>query len=1506
MFDHTSSVLRAKKRAWYRGALGIGIVVALLLLLAIGIARVRFNGPALAGIIERAINEKIRGQVQIRDTDWPLSKLYKLVTGGFLPITMEGIQVYDERGATVVRAPAISGEMHLGTFLYGHHDFTFRNIHVPSGAYLRIEEWQQSERKRDAMYDRSTIGILAAFYGKRSHTERLGSAATRSTIYDIEDLTVEDCEVEIIFPEIEIRAEHVSGSGFLYADGTDPLSYHLYYALQPKAKQAHIHLVPGELDLEVIDLSLSRLEQLPMQWPKDVQGRDFEWAMTATTVTGSPVAFTGSIEEFWTDRFGGRYDAVFTLQRAGNHLAEWSGGYLFGEDAGLSAIMKGPTFLPTMRLSLDNVRVNLPGWGTAVPASLGSLTLDYDTATDTGQLRPTELLLGGGALDLTAGFSAGPFQVTRAAISSKPSKPVNLRKYVPKAYRHYLGSGTVTGSMQGSGDIETQDMRLNGVRFGDFVVDGRIFSHTDHIADLDDLLVRVGKTSAFASGTINFFANTLDLQIRDIDAKDLDSRLQKWQLPSVATSAQGSARVQGPMDNPTANAKIQLQGVPLVDTVATQIGYQDNQLVISELESHSTKGHLSGKMAMTIGPSNNTLRHATVRGAALDLSFLPPIGLFRGRLNVQANAKGRLPRPTGAASFEVQNFGVAKDPSGYEDFTVQVTSTPTIASLQLAMKRLLGGELTAHTQLHADNSLSGNVSMKHLPVETTTATPPQAMPIGGTISADVELQGTASKPTAQGTIVGDGMWLQQAVLGPVSLVMDPGPNNSLALVLTVSRDRLHVVSRLSLTRPFRSHIVADFQRLELDRYFPQIAERYGVRGFVTGKVVATVSTQGVETADIQLKELSVVLERNDATGRPSPLHLRARGPVAMTYKNEVLTVDNPIRLIGNSGEFTIEGRISSTKIDITAKGDIAARILQPYLASYMDTVEGNLAFSASIEGNPRSPKIAADVNATGLLLRPTGQDTVVKLQDARVRLSDKLLSFEGFDLLVRDEFSEHETKISVRGHVVLDAFVPSYYAVDVEGQLDGKLLTALFREQLSAGDGFAEVGVSVQGAAGNVGMDGDIQFETKDPLRLTPRGFPREVTLQYGVIDLNADTGEACFENFGGTIDNEGQFGVGTDSNCETNPTSVIGFEGLYPVDLDLSVWADNMPYRIPKTLDVTLVLDDWRIVGSLGENPELDVQGKIGVVDGEYRVDFNWGELITPQRVSEVEPPTWESLPIIANTQLNLEVDVPSFMLVSNIAELEFTSENLLVTGTASDPKLTGTVEVRRGSFRMPTVRAKFTRSSGTISFSPNQDINNPSLSLRSESDYRDVSGVDHLITLTLTGRLNENLEWDLSTASGLNKGQTTALLFSGRTTDQVRGQLGDQAPGLSQGSGALAKDEQTEIFDQLLNDVLSGVLEDQVGDYLEGLTSLDVVRLEIGKDSVGLRAEKHIYDSLRLLLEWSVGSRSQVFDIKTQFRLSDDFSIDGVYRQQRFTEASEEDIEYLRLRAVYRLVFR
>lgn len=280
--------------------------------------------------------------------------------------------------------------------------------------------------------------------------------------------------------------------------------------------------------------------------------------------------------------------------------------------------------------------------------------------------------------------------------------------------------------------------------------------------------------------------------------------------------------------------------------------------------------------------------------------------------------------------------------------------------------------------------------------------------------------------------------------------------------------------------------------------------------------------------------------------------------------------------------------------------------------------------------------------------------------------------------------------------------------------------------------------------------------------------------------------------------------------------------------------------------------------------------------------------------------------MPLLANARLDLILDVRGFAVQNNLATIQM-SGDIEVAGSPKEPRFNGKIQVDQGDFKLPGARAKFTRTHGAVTFSESKEFptQTPELNVQSEGDYRDSSGQYHLITLTIEGPLSRP-KWDLYTSSGLNKGQTVTMLFSGRTPAELRKSLGDEAPGINTGRIDPSTSTSENVADQLLKDLAGDFISLLVEDTLRNLTNLDVARIEIGTGSIGFSGEKVLADNARVSGNFEQTGSGRTVDVRGEVQISDEFAAEAGYLNKDYDEAvPEEDISDFRLRAVWRRYF-
>lgn len=225
--------------------MAIGLILALIVVAAIVLLRVKFEGEDLGQSVTELINKKMRGRVEIASIEWPTKSLPTLALGGWVPVTMRGVKVWDggSPAKQLVDAKLITGEVDIHALLF-NSTFSFRHVVVEGGSVL-LE--QVDEPYPLQHYDKTVISLLSAFEPAHRPGFATGVFVSSSSVFDLRDFELHHMHVDLHMSNyvktdaivngvakpataytFTASLEDVTARGFLYRDGSDPLVPKLY------------------------------------------------------------------------------------------------------------------------------------------------------------------------------------------------------------------------------------------------------------------------------------------------------------------------------------------------------------------------------------------------------------------------------------------------------------------------------------------------------------------------------------------------------------------------------------------------------------------------------------------------------------------------------------------------------------------------------------------------------------------------------------------------------------------------------------------------------------------------------------------------------------------------------------------------------------------------------------------------------------------------------------------------------------------------------------------------------------------------------------------------------------------------------------------------------------------------------------------------------------------------------------------------------------------------------
>ncbi|MBA3396632.1 MAG: translocation/assembly module TamB domain-containing protein [Deltaproteobacteria bacterium] len=846
--------------------------------------------------------------------------------------------------------------------------------------------------------------------------------------------------------------------------------------------------------------------------------------------------------------------------------------------------------------------------------------------------------------------------------------------------------------------------------------------------------------------------------------------------------------------------------------------------------------------------------------------------------------------------------------------------------------------------------LGGSIALHDLPLAILQQFAGSDM-AGGLASATLHLAGSPLAPQANGALQLLRAWAAHAFFGDAQLAVEPatiGTNKpAIAIRGTLLAGRLRIDAVVGTAAPYPVELAISGRRIELDVLLG-LQQRLGLpeplQAWVTGTITVKTELAPVTPIEpeawIELTEMRATVTHRSADGRLTPLTLsvfdRSNGQrPAMSLRATPSSlelackdpgakggrVECPTFVATPAGILEIRGSASPKRISLLARGDLDLRQIAPLFDTTFEELKGVAALTASVSGTYEQPNYEAELRLENVSAQPVGGDTILEAPSGLIRLANGSLGFTDVKVQVRDRHRDEAGELHIKGNITLDGLKPVGWGILIDGKIAGKMLLVAVPSAVSQASGLARIegDLLLSGKGPRPTISGTIDFaplpvcpkgeermadgaecrqatEQHRPLTIIPRGVRRELTFATGSVDIDTEavgerrTYKISLNGISTSIDGEGTLS-GIDGRIELR-------DGVL-TKLDVRLDADDIPFRVPGTLD--LILTARRItIDKASEHSTLEVGGIITIIDGTYNRNF----AITDQLVSIAAPatlptkPFWEEYPTLGSANLDLDLEVRRFAVKNNIAQIEL-SGDLEISNTPRDPRLAGRISVARGRFRVPGTRAPFTETSGSIDFAENERAGNPELNVESDALYRDQSGQEHLITLSLTGKL-EQLQWDLKTSTGYNKSQTLSLLVLGRNPEQLRRSLGDQSLGSDPTTGDPTTNPSGGFADQIVKDLAGDWVSSLLGDSLEKYTPFDVLRIEIGFGSIGFHVEKKVLENMRLLGDTEQTIRGNTVNGRAEFDGPKGIRVQLGYLNKNFNDPAEQDIEDRSLKLV------
>ncbi|HKE87500.1 MAG TPA: translocation/assembly module TamB domain-containing protein [Vicinamibacterales bacterium] len=533
----------------------------------------------------------------------------------------------------------------------------------------------------------------------------------------------------------------------------------------------------------------------------------------------------------------------------------------------------------------------------------------------------------------------------------------------------------------------------------------------------------------------------------------------------------------------------------------------------------------------------------------------------------------------------------------------------------------------------------------------------------------------------------------------------------------------------------------------------------------------------------------------------------------------------------------------------------------PALPVEMPRMSGPSTFKASIKGlNPASIPGAPTGTAGNVTVDAELSANRPELSsiDGRVTFEQLDVSFNGLGLAQQqpstitigsgaatiDQLDLSGTAGTIKAGGRVELVGDRAIDLNVDGKLDVGALSVLTNRVRAEGD--SALSVRARGTVSDPELTGTVDVTNATFVSNEPRVAGENLNAHIDLNGKQIELTKLAADVNGGTLTGSGSVTLG---------------EGVVS-DIDIQLATKGFAYDAP--LDLRSI-SDANIRINRRRNDDIVIGGEVTIREAGLTsdIDFDTGLLATmaaPARLDLTE----KRNPLLDRVRFNLNVDTATPILVdNNLARAELETD-LRVVGTAYQPGLLGEVRLLEGS-EIRLNERRYVADPSTIQFLDERRIL-PSFDLNLTTQ---ASNYD--ITVAVTGTPG-NTEATFTSDPSLPEPDIMAMLITGRTLDEMRGEEGEVAR------------------EQVLS-YMAGRVGNTLGRGLQQATGLSEVRIEptlIANEadpSARLTVGQRITDQLKLVYSTNLtDSNDQIwvaeFDLSRRFQMRGVRQSDNSYR--------------------------
>jgi translocation and assembly module TamB len=534
------------------------------------------------------------------------------------------------------------------------------------------------------------------------------------------------------------------------------------------------------------------------------------------------------------------------------------------------------------------------------------------------------------------------------------------------------------------------------------------------------------------------------------------------------------------------------------------------------------------------------------------------------------------------------------------------------------------------------------------------------------------------------------------------------------------------------------------------------------------------------------------------TGEVALTDLRFKGKSFKDFQLHLDLHDQELRISGKlnfdiNASFNSQTKLFSASLlfDETDLGPYFTLANQSQLSG---TVSGRIEASGNIEA-VQHIRGYADLSKLDLFFKET---EFIRSRNLRASFKDEEFSIPGLRLLVLKE-----GLVDLKGRGRFNGPL----AFEAVGRIPAQTLS-VFLAGLPDLDGDLSLQASINGTWSHPDMQAEIGIEQ---VSFTVPTLLQKLHAVNGKIRIAPQT--AVIDKIGGQLD-AGRFEV----------AGTVGLKGFRPAEVQLALNVDALPVQIPDTLNA-LLKAELQINGT----PEKSmVQGELVILEGTYYRDVSLSifRVVGEKRREEAPLPKEINVPFLKNMNLDISLNRRNpFLVDNNLAHLEI-SPDLRLSGTLTNPIITGRASTDSGTVVYRNKR--FVVKRGIIDFS-NPYKTEPMLDIESEVQIR-----KWMVYLAISGP-PDGLSFRLTSDPPEEDGDILSLLLVGRTTKELI-----EAEGGTNQSPA---------------QMLAGLISTTFGEDIKKTTGLDILEVETQGQE-----EEQVSDTTRVTIGKQLSRRMTV----------------------------------------------